>query len=68
MQRGLLYLPIHTYGFAVPAMLDTGVTWLFVSYKLAVKLPATIQPMMPLTVMLTMGKTLVAHQLYNLTC
>ena len=60
MQRGLLYLPIHTNGFAVPAMIDTGATRLFVSRKLAAKLPANVQPMTLLTIILPMGKTLVA--------
>ena len=60
MQCGLLYLSIHTHGFSVPAMLDTGTTWSFVSYKLAAKLLAIVQTMMPLTVMLPMGKTMVA--------
>ena len=59
MQHGPLYLSIYTHGFTVPAMLDTGAMWLFVSQKLAAKLPATIQTTMPLTVMLPMGKTMV---------
>ena len=41
-------------------MLDTGATWSFVSRKLAAKLPATIQTTTPLTVMLPMGKKMVA--------
>ena len=41
-------------------MLDTGTMRMFVSHKLAAKLPATIQNTMPLTVMLPMGKTMVA--------
>ena len=41
-------------------MLDTGTTQLFVSYKLAAKLPATAQTTMPLTITLLMEKTLVA--------
>ena len=41
-------------------MLDTGATQLFVSYKLAAKLPATVWTTMPLTVMLPTGKMLVA--------
>ena len=60
MQYGLLYLLIHNYRFSVPEMLDTGATWSFVSYKLAEKLPATIQTTIPLIVTLPMGKTLVA--------
>ena len=60
MQCGLLYLPIHIQGFTVPAMLDTGVTQSFVNHKLAEKLPATIQPITPLTITLPTGKTLVA--------
>ena len=60
MQRGLLYLSIHTHGFTVPEMLDMGTMWSFVSYKLAAKLPAIVQTMMPLTVILPMGKTRVA--------
>ena len=60
MERALLYLSVHTHGFAVPAMLDTGTTWLFISWKLAAKLPATVQTTMPLTVMLPMGKIMVA--------
>ena len=59
MPHGLLYLPIYTHRFAVPAILDIGGTWLFVSHKLAVKLPATIQTTKPLTVMLPTGKILV---------
>ena len=60
IQRALLYLSIHTHGFAVPAMLDTGAMWSFVSHKLAAKLPATIQTMRPLIIMLLTGKMLVA--------
>ena len=60
MQYGLLYLSVYTYGFVVPAMLDTGALWLFVSQKLEAKLLATIQTTMPPTVMLPMGKTMVA--------
>ena len=41
-------------------MLDTGAMLLFVSHKLAKKLPATIQMMKSLTTMLPMGMTLVA--------
>ena len=41
-------------------MLDTGATRLFISHKLAAKLPATAQTTTPLTVMLPMGKTMVA--------
>ena len=41
-------------------MLDTGITWSFVSCKLAAKLPAIVQTMMPLTVTLPMGKKKVA--------
>ena len=59
-QRGLLHLPVHNNRFAVPAMLDTGATWLFVIYKLAAKLPATIQSTKPLTLTLATGKALVA--------
>ena len=59
MQHGLLYLSIHTHGFAVLAILDIGSTQLFVSYKLAAKLPAIVQTMTPLTIMLLMGKTMV---------
>ena len=60
MQHGLLYLYVYTHRFTVPEMLDTGTTWLFVSYKLAAKLPAIVQTTMPLTVMLPMGKTMFA--------
>ena len=60
MQCGLLYLSIHTHGFAVPAMLDTGTMLSFVSCKLAAKLPAIIQTMTPLTVTLPTGKIMVA--------
>ena len=60
MQHGLLYLPVHTHGFAVLTMLDTGIMQSFVSHKLAAKLPATVQTTMPLTVTLPMGKTMVA--------
>ena len=59
-QHGLLYLSVHTHGLAVPAKLDIGAMQLFVSHKLAKKLPATIQTTMPLTVILPMGKTMVA--------
>ena len=59
MQHGLLYIPIHTHGFAVPSMLDTSTTWSFVHHKLIAKLPATIQTTMPLTVILPMGKIMV---------
>ena len=41
-------------------MLDTGATRLFVSFKLAAKLPATVQTTIPLVVTLSMGKTIVA--------
>ena len=60
MQHGLLYLSVHTHGLAVSSVLDTGATQLFVSRKLAAKLPDTIQTTMPLAVMLAMGKTRVA--------
>ena len=60
MQHGLLYLSIYTCGFSVPAILDTGATWLFMSHKLAAKLPAIVQTWTPLTIMLPMGKTMVA--------
>ena len=60
IQRCLLCLPIHTHGFAVPEILDTGAMRLFVSCKLAAKLPATVQPTTPLTIVLPMGKTLIA--------
>ena len=53
-------IPIYTHRFTVPAILDTGAMQLFVSYKLAAKLPATIQTTKPLTKMLPMGKTMVA--------
>ena len=59
IQHGLLYLPIHTHGFEVTVMLDTSAMPSFVSYKLAAKLPATIQTTMPLTVILPTAKTLV---------
>ena len=60
MQHGLLYLSVHTYRFAVPAMLDTGTIQLFVSCKLTAKLTATIHTITPLTITLAMGKTMVA--------
>ena len=60
MQYCLLYFSIHTHGFTVPAMLDKGATWLFVSCKLAAKQPATIQTTMPLTTVLPIGKRLIA--------
>ena len=60
IQCGLLYLSVHTHGFAVLEMLDTGATQSFVSQKLAVKLLATVQTTMPLTVILPMGKIMVA--------
>ena len=60
MQYGLLYLSIYTHGFAVPAMLDIGTTRLFMSCKLAAKLPAIVQTMTPLTITLPTGKTMVA--------
>ena len=56
MQHGLLYQSVHTYRFAVPAMLDAGATRLFVSHKLAEKLPATIKITTLLTVALHIGK------------
>ena len=40
MQHGLLYLSVHTHGFEVPEMLDTGTMSSIVSCKLAAKLPA----------------------------
>ena len=40
-------------------MLDTSTTWLSVSYKLAAKLPATVQTTMPLNITLPMGKIIV---------
>ena len=66
MQYGLLYSPINTHGFPVSAMLDTGVTQSFVNCKLAEKLPATVQMMKPLTIMLPMEKTLVSTIAINL--
>ena len=60
MQCGLLFLSVHIHGFAVPLMLDTGTTWLFVSHKLAAKLPAIELTTTPLTIMLPMGKTMIA--------
>ena len=42
MQHGLLYLFVYTHRFAVPAMLDMGATWSFVSRKFAAKLPAIV--------------------------
>ena len=60
MQFRPLYLPISTHGFAVSAMLDIDATQSFVSYKLAEKLPVTIQAMIPLTVIMPIGKTLIA--------
>ena len=60
MQHSLLYLSVHPHGFTVPAMLDTGAMQLFMSCKLAVKLPAIVQTTMPLTIMLPTGKTVVA--------
>ena len=66
MQYGLFYLLIKTHGFSVSAILDTGTTQSFFSYKLAVKLPATIQTMVPLPATLPMGKILVATMAINL--
>ena len=60
MQCGLLYLSIYTHRFAVPAMLDTGDTQLFMSCKLAAKLPVMVQTTIPLTLTLPKGKTMVA--------
>ena len=60
MQHGLLYLSVHTHGFSVPSMIDTGTTQSFVSHKVVVKLPATIQITKTLTVILPTGKILVA--------
>ena len=60
MKHGLLYLSVHTHGFAVPAMLDTGAMWLFVNQKWAAKLLATMQTTMPLIITLPTGKTMVA--------
>ena len=45
--------------FAISATLDTVATWSFISHKLAENLPATIQPTLPLTVILPIGKILV---------
>ena len=55
-QCGLLYLSIHTHGFSVLAMLDTGAMRSFVSHKLAAKLPAIVYTMTPLTVALPTGR------------
>ena len=41
-------------------MLNTGTMWSFVSCKSAAKLPAIVQTTMPLTVMLSTLKTIVA--------
>ena len=60
MQHGLLYLPVHTHGVEVPAMLGIGPMQFFVSHKLASKLPDTIHTTTPLTVALPIGKTMVA--------
>ena len=46
MQHGLLYLYVHTHGFAVPEMLDTGAMRSSVSHKLAAKLPAIVPTIM----------------------
>ena len=59
MQYGLLYLPISTHGFSLLAILYTGAAWSLVSYKLAKKLPVTVQDMIYLTIKLPMGKTMV---------
>ena len=60
MQRDLLYLSIYTHIFVVLAMLDKGAMWSFTSHKLVAKLLAIVQTMMPLTVILPMGKAMVA--------
>ena len=60
MQYGLLYLPRNTHRFTVSAILDKGATYSLVSYKIAEKLPVTVQPMIPLTAILPKSKTLVA--------
>ena len=60
MQCGLLYFPVYTHGFAVLVMLDMGTMQLFVSHKLAVKLPAIVQFTKPLTVILLTGIILLA--------
>ena len=60
MQNGLFYSLINTHGFTASEILDTGAMQSFVNCKLAKKLPVTIQPMIPLTVILPMGKALVA--------
>ena len=59
MQCGPFYLPIHTHGFAVPAIFDAGAMQLFISGKLAAKLSVTIQTTMLLTIILPIGKMLV---------
>ena len=60
MQHGLLYSSVHTHGFVVPEIFDTGATWSFVSHKLVAKLPTTLQTTTPLTIILPTTKTLVA--------
>ena len=60
MQSSLLHLSVYNHGFTVPVMLDTGTMRLFVSQKLAAKLPAMVQTTMLLTVTLPMGKTMFA--------
>ena len=55
-----MYLSVHTHGFTVPEILDTGPMQSFVSRKLAAKLPATVQSTTLLIVMLPIGKTMVA--------
>ena len=64
MQHGLLYLSIYTHRFAVPEMLDTGAMQSFVSHKLAAKLPAIVQTMMPLTCNVTYGEDNGCHNSY----
>ena len=47
-------------------MLDTGATQSFMSGKLAAKLSAIVQTIMPLTIMLAMRKTMLATKAIQL--
>ena len=47
-------------------MLDTGVMWSFVSYKLAAKLLATVQTIMPLIIILLTREILVTTSVIQL--
>ena len=58
IQCSLMYLLISTHEFTMLSMLDISAMQLFVSCKLAEKLPVTVQDMTPLNIIFIIAKTL----------